>query len=109
MNIYASSIDFLHNQSQIQYRLYIPLNGVLGFRSESQIDFFDEVDATNDLGNLLKARDQTNDENNGIRYLKQIELTEDIVRDLKLSSKLFRNIQQRFQSAAASLIKLVNE
>ena len=48
IDVYGGIMDFTHGNSQKQIRLYLGDKGMIGFRSEDEVDFFSNEQRTMD-------------------------------------------------------------
>jgi len=102
---YESALELSHEMGHSQTRVYIPGQGVFGYRSSEQIDFFSSKEETiSEAERILKGS-----VDNGERYIGEVELPEELVLGVISAGTNFNNARKQFSEVSKSLIDILQE
>ncbi len=109
ITIYESVLNFTHGMGRTQTRLYIPNQGVLGFRDgEENVDFFaDEPEAIAEAEEWLKGN-YSNVEG-GVDYQGEVELPDEAIAKVVETGRTLNQTKTRFNESAKSLVGLLGD
>jgi len=106
VTVYEGILDSTHRAGQTQDRLYIHGQGVLGYRDNGgKIDFFGYDTET--IAEAMKAVKGSPNTEEGVRYLGEIELPDDVVSRLVSAGKSLNQAKADFEDAARTLVDLL--
>ena len=98
-------MDWNHSLGETQTRLYIPGNGVLAFRTASNIDFFDDSpEALADAEKYISGRAESDGE---VEYLGEVELPDDLVTRVIAFGRQLNSARADFENSAKTLLELI--
>jgi len=97
--VYDETADLFHGEGRTQIMLYIPEEGIIGYRSKNRVDFF-----SNDPELMSEAQKLV--EKKGEDYIREIDLPKDIVLIMLESGKARNIADEVFQKHALPLVDL---
>lgn len=105
---YEGFMDMVHKSGQTQYRLYIPGQGVFGYRNKEKIDFFrderEDIEQAED--DIRRGRIQNIED---IKYLGEVELPDKVVLTMMYVGKELNKTRIAFEESAKILVDLLEK
>jgi len=102
---YESALELSHEMGQSQTRVYIPGQGVFGYRSSEQIDFFsNEQESISEAERILKDSAEK-----GEHYIGEVELPDLMVLNVVSAGTDFNNAKRQFSEISKSLIDIIEK
>lgn len=105
---YEGFMDMIHKSGQTQYRLYIPGQGVFGYRNKEKMDFFrderEDIEKAED--DIRRGRIQNIE---GIKYTGEIELPDEVVLNMISTGKALNKTRIAFEESAKILVDLLEK
>lgn len=102
---YESALELSHEMGQLQTRIYIPGQGVLGYRSPEQIDFFSNQQETiSEAERILKGPVEK-----GENYIGEVELSDEAILKVVSAGKKLNEAKDEFRVSSKSLIDILQK
>lgn len=113
IKVYADQMSFIHGFMEEQYRVYVPGQGVLGYRKNvsGKKIVFDFV--SQDKNDIAEYEEAIKGELvvNGVKakYLGKTELPDELVLKVLSEGRLFNEAMVIFEKSANGLVNLIRE
>ena len=109
--VYESILDFTHGSRVTQTVIYIPNQGVIGFRDNENTDFFSDdpafIQKVDDFVNGRTIRGNRDTSLDDCKYLGEIELPDDVVNKVILTGRVFSESKKEFNDSSRKLVEML--
>lgn len=106
VTVYEGALDWIHGGGQTQDRLYVPGQGVIGYRrdykNEKNIDAF--CGEPEDIAEAEKCIRGESKIGGGVKYLGEIDLPDEEVLKVVSCGRALNQAREKFQKNAESLV-----
>ena len=105
IEVLESEVDWTHKMGQTQTRLYIPNQGVLGYKSKS-IDFFsDDQSAISEAETVIKVPEIG--KKRSVKYFGQVELPDDMIAEVVSAGKSLNQAKTEFEKSTKAVLDII--